>query len=511
MRKSAILKLCLFATGLAGIVAEFVLSTLASYLVGDSIFQWSLIISLMLFAMGMGSYLTRFIRSHLLDKFIFTEFTLSIFCSVSAGIAYWAAAFTQQVNLLIYLLALIIGVLIGLEIPLVTRINESYEELRINISAVMQYDYIGALFGGLFFSFVALPRLGLTYTPIILGTVNFLIALLLFRQFHGLTRYRRAISVAAIAVTLVLVGLFIFIKPIMLFSEQKQYKDKIILEKQSVYQKIVVTQWKDDFWLFINRNLQFSSYDEHLYHEPLVHPAMQLHPAPQNLLILGGGDGLAAREILKFASVQKITLVDLDPAMTDLGQRYPVFLRLNLGSLNDPRVTIVNLDAFQFLRQDSSLYDVIIVDLPDPTTIELSKLYSLNFYHTARQHLSRNGVLVTQATDASQAADSFVCIWKTMTAAGFSCLPYRNYVPTMGNWGWILGVKNDWLSEMRLKEKMTQIRFDQIPTEFMNQDAMISMMNFGKGLPEIINEVAVNTEMNPVLYTYYARAYELVK
>ena len=511
MRKSAVLKLCLFATGLAGIVAEFVLSTLASYLLGDSIFQWSLIISLMLFAMGLGSYLTRFIRADLLDKFIFTEFTLSVFCSVSAGISYWVAAYTQQVNLLIYLFALIIGLLIGLEIPLVTRINESYEKLRVNISAVMQYDYLGALFGGLFFSFLALPKLGLTYTPIFLGSINFIIALILFWKFRALTRYRKWITGLAITITLFLTALLLVIKPIILYSEQKQYKDKIIFEQQSVYQKIVVTQWKNDFWLFINQNIQFSSYDEWLYHEPLVHPAMQLAPQPQKILVLGGGDGLAVREILKFSTVQQITLVDLDPAMTNLGQMNPAFLRLNFGSLNDPRVRIVNLDAFQFLKQDSTLFDVILIDLPDPNNVELSKLYSLNFYRSVRQHLSRYGVLVTQAADVSLATDSFACIWKTIEAAGFSCQPYRNYVPTMGNWGWILGVKDDWLTELNLKQKLGEINFETVPTKFMNQNAMISMMNFGKGLQEIKAQVAVNTELNPVLYRYYSNAYELTK
>lgn len=511
MRKSAVLKLCLFATGLAGIVAEFVLSTLASYLLGDSIFQWSLIISLMLFAMGLGSYLTRFIHSYLLDKFIFTEFALSIFCSISAVIAYWAAAYMQQVNLLIYLFAVIIGLLIGLEIPLVTRINESYEKLRVNISAVMQYDYLGALFGGLFFSFLALPKLGLTYTPIFLGMTNFIIALLLFWKFRKLTRYQSRITGLAIAIGLFLVMLLLVIKPIILYSEQKQYKDKIILQKQSIYQKIVVTQWKNDYWLFINQNIQFSSYDEWLYHEPLVQPAMSLAPNPRNILVLGGGDGLAVREILKFDTVRQITVVDLDPVMTDLGLYYPVFIQLNLGSLNDPRVKIINMDALQFLKQDSSLYDVVIVDLPDPNNVELSKLYSLNFYRIARQHLSHYGVLVTQAADVSQATQSFACIWKTMESAGLVCLPYHNYIPTMGNWGWILGVKDNWLKAANLKKKMEKIKFDRVDAKFINREAMLSMMNFGKGFRKVKKQVKINTELNPVLYQYYSNAYELTK
>ena len=510
-RKTLILKVALFATGLAGIVAEFVLSTLASYLLGDSILQWSLIISLMLFAMGMGSLLSRFIRQHLLDKFILTEYTLSIFCSISAGLSYWLAAYVQQISVLIYTLAIIIGLLIGLEIPLVTRINEAYQELRVNISAVMQYDYLGALVGGLLFSFVALPHLGLTYTPILLGGLNFLIALLLFWKFRNLTHFKKTLVSLAIVVSIFLIGLILIIQPVILFSEQKQYRDKIIYQEQSLYQKIVITQWQHYFWLFINQNVQFSSYDEWRYHEPLVHPVMSLVKNPTKVLILGGGDGLAAREVLKYKPVQQIILVDLDPAMTRLGQNYSVFLALNKGALNDEKVTIVNMDAYQYLKQDSTLYDVIIIDLPDPNNVELSKLYSKNFYRVVKQHLARYGAVVTQATDVSHATRTFCCILKTMESAGLSTVPYHNYVQTMGNWGWILGMKCESISQEAIKEQLLQQHFDNVTTRFLNQSAMISMMHFGKGSLEIKTAVEVNTELRPVLYRYYLEAYELLK
>ena len=511
LRKSAILKLCLFITGLAGIVAEFVLSTLASYLLGDSIFQWSLIISLMLFAMGLGSYLTRHIRKHLLDFFILTEFLLSVFCAISAAASYFLAGQIQSVNLVIYFLAIIIGLLIGLEIPLVTRINQDYEELRLNISSVMQYDYIGSLFGGLIFSFFALPQLGLTYTPIVLGTLNFMIAVLLWTRFRKLIHYKFSIRWAGLFVGLFLVLLAIIIRPVIIYSEQQQYKDKIIYQEQSIYQRIVVTQWQENYWLFINKNLQFSTYDEWRYHEPLVHPALEMAVNPENVLVLGGGDGMAVREILKHSEVQKITLVDLDPAMTHLGQTNEIFTRHNLNSLNSAVTTIVNQDAYQFLKDSRELFDVVIIDLPDPNNVELSKLYSLNFYRTVYSHLTKYGVMVTQATDASHATITFCCILKTARAAGFSCLPYRNYVPTMGNWGWVMGMKKDVISSQQLASMVSNLDFSGIKMRFLSADAMTSMRLFGKGELKMLSEVEVNTELNPVLHQYMLQAYPLMK
>ncbi|MBN1352626.1 polyamine aminopropyltransferase [candidate division KSB1 bacterium] len=508
-RKSIILKICLFATGLAGIVAEFVLSTLASYLLGNSIFQWSLIISLMLFAMGVGSYITKFLKTHLLDKFIFTEFLLSILCALSAAWTYGIAAYTTTTDFSIYTFSFFIGLLIGLEIPLVTRINQQYQTLRVNISAVMQYDYLGALVGGLLFSFFALPLLGLTYTPIALSAVNFFVASILLWKFRHLLHHKRAIYTAFSGIVIFLILLSIFIRPIILFSEQRQYRDKIIYQTQTLYQKIVITQWKQDYWLFINRNLQFSTYDEERYHEPLVHPALMLTPYRQNILILGGGDGLAVREVLKYPDVEKIVLVDIDPEMTRLSRSYFVFLDVNAGSMNDPRVQIVNMDAFQFLKEDTLLYDAIIVDLPDPNTVELAKLYSTNFYALAKQHLAKYGAIVTQSCDVLMATKAFCCINKTMEHAGLTVVPYHNYVPTMGDWGWNLGVKSETMNDEILRKKFNKIALDAISTKFLNQPALTAMFAFGKGVFEQKRAVDINTEMHPVLHTYYMSAYEV--
>ena len=189
-----------------------------------------------------------------------------------------------------------------------------------------------------------------------------------------------------------------FTNPIISWGEQKKYKDKVVFSEQTKFQKIVITEWKDEHWLYLNGNLQFCSIDEKMYHEPLVHPVMQLHRNPQNILVLGGGDGCAVRELLKYPSVKKIDLVDLDGKMTDLGKEHPVLIDINEGAMNSSKLSVFNKDAYVHLEQDvNSFYDVIIIDLPDPRNIELGRLYSHEFYTLCYRKLRPKGLLITQA------------------------------------------------------------------------------------------------------------------
>lgn len=502
---SLILKASLFATGCAGIVAEFVLSTLATYLIGNAIFQWAIVMSLMLFAMGLGSRISRFFRIALLDTFILIEFSLSILCAVSAQLTYGLSAFTSYTGLIIYTLAFVIGLLIGLEIPLVIRLNQSYEGLRVNISGVMEKDYYGALVGGLAFAFFGLPHLGLTYTPIALGGINFLVASLLMWRFFDLLK-RKTLMPWIFGITLVvLILLGVFAEKILQYGEQAKYKDKVIFSKQTMYQKIVMTRWKNYYWLYINGQEQFSTFDEEKYHEPLVHPAMVLSADASRVLILGGGDGLALREVLKHPDVEQITLVDMDPAMTDLAKHHSLLLSINLGAMLNPKVRIINKDAAGFLDDDTHLYGVIIIDLPDPDSIDLMHVYSVNFYRRLHKHLIRGGVVVTQATSPYFSIKAFQCLIKTIRGADFSILPYHNQIPTMGEWGWVLGVRAEELSEETLKARLMAEDFSWIPTRFVSNDAILSMIHFGKGPldPDAMAKIKMNTELNPVLHRYY--------
>lgn len=496
------MKACIFATGLSGIVAEYVLSTLASYLLGNTVLQWTLTLSFMLFAMGIGSRVSRYFQGPLLDIFIGIELLLSLLCAISAAAAYLLSAYIQNISLVIYFLSMLIGGLIGLEIPIATRLNNHFEELRVNISSVMEHDYYGALFGGLFFAFFALPKLGLTYTPIVLGSVNFLIASALFVQYRNLLVKKKVLTFAFILFPVLLSALAFSVKPIILFGEQQKYRDQVIFQKQTPYQRIVMTQWKENFWLYLNGNEQFSSYDEERYHEPLTHPAMALSVARKKALILGGGDGLAVRELLKYPELDQVTVVDLDPAMTNLGKTHPVFLRLNQNALNDERTQVVNMDAYIFLRESAELFDVIIVDLPDPKTVGLARLYTKQFYSVVRKHLVKDGVVVTQATSPFFAKEAFLSILKSMQAANLPSIAYHNHIPTMGEWGWVLGM-NSSIESKQLHEKAKRLTFTHLSTRFLNQDAMLSMLHFGKGMMEDFDKIKINDELDLALYYYY--------
>lgn len=503
--KSTGLKVAVFATGLSGIVAEYILSTLATYFLGDSVFQWTMIVSIMMFSMGIGSRLSKSIKGNLLRNFLFIEFALSVAVSFSSMLVYTVASFTEAVGVLIYTMCILVGLFIGMEIPLVIRINNTYESLKANVSSVMENDYYGSLAGGVFFAFIGLPILGLTYTPFILGMVNFSVAVLVFFMIkHECEKsQQRIISIVGSAIALVILTGVYFAKPIMIFGEQHRYKDKVVYEQQSKYQKIVITQWKDDFWLFINGNEQLSSVDEAMYHEVLVHPAMKLAQHPQDVLILGGGDGCALREVWKYPTVQNVDMVDLDPAMTDLGKDNPIMTKMNHGSMSDPRLHIHNKDGYTFLSHTDKFYDVIIIDLPDPKTVELGRLYSYEFYKMCIRHLRPHGTMITQAGSPYYATNAFWCIDKTFKAAGLETMPLHNHLITLGEWGWILGMKP---SEVSVKAKSEQISFDDIKTQWMDKEAMRHVSTFGKVFfSKDTANIQVNTIDNPTLYQLYLK------
>ncbi len=501
---SHILKIALFATGLSGIVAEYVLSTLATYFLGDSVFQWTMIVSIMLFSMGLGSRISKYLLKNLIEKFVLIEFVLSFLAAFVSVITYLSAAFIGIEGLVIYSLSVIIGLLIGMEIPLVIRLNDKYESLRSNISSAMENDYYGSLLGGVFFAFVGLPYLGLTYTPFILGTVNLSVALtlmfMLWKQLEKKTRVK--LGSAAIIVVLLLSTGSIFAKRTIEYGENRRYADKVIYTEQTPYQRITITQSHGEFWLFINGNQQLSTIDEVMYHEPLVHPVMRLSPDAKDILVLGGGDGGAVREILKYNTVKSITLVDLDPAMTQLGQTYPLLVEMNQNAMNHPMVEIINTDGYNYLEDSKKFFDAIIIDLPDPKSIELGRLYSYEFYKICYRQLRPHGIIITQAGSPYYAAKAFNCIDKTMEEAGFTTAPLHNQVVTLGEWGWVMGAKE--ISKSRLKEKLQELDFEGVETRWINKDAMTLITSFGKAaFPEATDSVEINKIHNPVLYKYY--------
>jgi spermidine synthase len=300
-----------------------------------------------------------------------------------------------------------------------------------------------------------------------------------------------------------LIGLLVTANPIILYGENAKYRDTVIFSEQTQYQKIVMTRWKDEYALFINGNQQFSTYDEERYHEPLVHPALSLLDQREDILIIGGGDGLAVREVLKYSDIKRVTLIDLDPTITDLGSNHSVLVHINQGALNNSRVTVINQDGSAYLRDTTQRFDAIIIDLPDPQSVDLARMYSLEFYRLAHKHLKKGGTIVTQATSPFFAPLAFLSIKKTLAEAGFSVLPYHNNVPTLGDWGFALGIAREVMTAAVLKRAVLDLQFDEVETRFLSREAMVGMLAFGKGVFEREEEIEINRQSQPVFPAYY--------
>ncbi|HTE17458.1 MAG TPA: polyamine aminopropyltransferase, partial [Armatimonadota bacterium] len=336
---------------------------------------------------------------------------------------------------------ILIGTLVGVELPLLVRMMDRYGQLRTIVAQALSFDYLGCLVGSLLFPLVLHPMLGPTRTAFLVGIVNVGVAFYTTRTFHS--RFGSPALVYAMCGGAALVLAVGFANSLRLngLLERRLYDDEVIYLRQSQYQRIVFTRWRSDLRLYLDGNLQFSSTDEHRYHETLVHPAMGVAANREEVLILGGGDGLAVREVLRWPEVRRVTLVDLDPVVTGLARSFPALRTLNGAALDDPRVDVVNTDAHAFLERRPERYGVIIADLPDPNGDALAKLYSVEFYRLARRHLSPGGVLVTQASSPFFSREAFWCITRTVEAAGLAVRPIHTYVPSFGDWGFVLAAE----------------------------------------------------------------------
>ena len=436
---SVALFLSVFLIAACGLIYELIAGTLASYLLGDSVFQFSTIIGCYLFAMGIGSYLSRFLHRGLVARFVSIELMVGLIGGFSSSLLFLAFAYTEAFRLILYIVVILVGTLVGLEIPLLMRILKERFQFRELVSQVLTFDYLGALGASLLFPILLVPKLGLVRSALMFGILNTGVALwstYLFREQIGRGYGLRGGCAIVLAM---LGGGMIFADHISSAADNSLYADEVIFSRNTRYQRIVLTKWKDDLRLFLNSHLQFSSRDEYRYHEALVHPGLSALPGARRVLVMGGGDGLAVREILKYPSVENVTLVDLDPEMTQLFTKHPVLSELNQHSFSSPRVHVINADAFRWLDSNSERYDFMVADFPDPTSYSLGKLFTTTFYRLAAKHLSTNGLLVVQSTSPLFARQSYWCIVETVKQAGLRTYPYHLYVPSFGEWGFVIG------------------------------------------------------------------------
>lgn len=482
---------CIIAT--CGLIYELAAGTLASYLLGDSVTQFSFIIGIYLFAMGVGAYISKFIKTQLFEKFIAIEYLVGFIGGISSVVLLSLFQITVGFQFVIYLMIFITGTLVGIEIPILMRLLKESLNFEQLVSRVLTFDYLGALIASVIFPLIFIPFLGLTKTSIFFGIINIITGLATAMLFKNKLSRFKALVMSGSLCLITLVIFFIKAEKLTSILESQSFPGKIIYSQSTSYQRIILTRNSNDIRLFLNSNLQFSSQDEHRYHEALVHPAMQASESIDNVLILGGGDGIAAREILKYNEVKSITLVDLDPAMTKLFKTHPALVKINNASLNNPKLKMINDDAFSWLRGNNHLYDCIIADFPDPSTFAIAKLYTNTFYQELSKHLKPKAWCVIQCTSPYAARNSFWTIDTTIRSVGFNTIPYYNTVPSFGIWGYILCSKQE---SYELKRILPQ------GLKFYNADQFSLMRNFPSDM-KANKKLDVNKLNNQILVSTF--------
>lgn len=432
-----------------GLVYELIAGTAASYLLGDSVTQFSTVIGCYLFAMGLGSWLTKYVERNLIGVFIKVEILVGAIGGASAMLLFMLFDHVASFRVLLYFLVFVIGMLVGVEIPLLLRILKDRLEFRELVSRVLALDYLGALFASVLFPLVLVPYLGLVKSSFLFGMLNVGVAVWVIYALKDEVPSLVATRFSAIAVLVMLTLGFAYSERIMSIAESGAYPGSVIFSQSTPYQRIVITKTKQDLRLFLNSNLQFSSVDEYRYHEALVHPALAALDHPKTVLIFGGGDGLAVREVLKYPSVEKIVLVDLDPAMTELFSQSDILTGLNQKSLLSPKVEVVHQDAFIWVRDmqqraNPPQFDAVISDVPDPSNFSIGKLYSRTFFAALKSLVHDKSVIVVQSTSPLVARKAFWCVNNTLQDAGFKTAPYHLNVPAFGEWGYVIASLSDY-------------------------------------------------------------------
>ncbi len=447
--------------------------------------------------MGVGSYLSKYVETKLLDWFVGIEIFIALLGGFSGLLLYGAYSLTEFYYAIAFCLIALISIGVGMEVPLITRIIKENSRLQDALANVLAVDYAGALLASILFPVILLPYLGVMRTAFAVGILHVIVAAYTCVVLAEILQLKKLHLLASAASALLLLLGFAYSLSLVGILEQYLYQDQILYSQQSSYQKIVLTKHKADTRLFLDGNLQFSSIDEYRYHETLVHLPLHLVPQAENVLLLGAGDGLALRELLKYQSIKSITLVDLDPVITQLARENKDLRELNANSLDDPRVTIYNQDAFEFIAKNEALYSVIIADLPDPNTLSLGKLYTKEFYTLLRKRLAGDGVFITQATSPYFARLPFWCIHQTMEAAFPHVQAAQLYVPSFGIWGFQLAMNHSF--------SLPDTEF-RVPTRWLTPELVSGMERFDADIAEV--PTTINRLDNQTLVGYYEASWE---
>jgi spermidine synthase len=506
VRARRLVLVAVFVCAACGLVYELALITLGSYLTGSSVVQTSLVLSFVMAAMGLGALAVKPLLRWPVPAFAAVELSLGLVGALSVPLLYAAFAWLNLYTPVMLATASIIGGLIGAEIPLLMALVQQVrrQEAAGAVADLSAVDYGGALVGGLAFPFLLLPAFGLLQGTLVVGAINVAVAGLLagwlFRRSLG-RRARLSVAVAALGGLALLAAAAAVAGPFEITARQRLYRYPIVHAERSAYQEIVLTSAPVDRWrardvrLYLDGDLQFSSLDEHRYHESLVHPAMAADH--QRVLVLGGGDGLALREVLRYPDVEHVTLVDLDAAVVELARTDDWLSERNQGAFDDDRVEVITADAFTWARDHRSLpFDVVVVDLPDADSMETAKLYTVEFYGLVDRLLASDGRMVVQAGSPFFAPWTYWSVVAGVEEAGLGAVAYHVDVPSFGDWGFVLARRGPEPPALTIAQHAPELRF--LTSAVLDASRVFAP-------DRIPDDVEASTLLDPVILDYQRR------
>ncbi len=532
-----------------GLIYEYLLSHYAGRIIGAVETAIYTMIGLMIVSMGLGAFAAKLIKDPF-TGFAWLESLIAI-CGVScilliATFVGFSAVLPQVIaqtfalppdlvpsggvldllheiaTLSPYFFGVLIGFLIGMEIPLIARVRERVygEHLEHNVGTIYGADYIGAGVGAALWVGIMLS-LEITEAAVLTAIANLVAGMIFLTWYWQKIAWRKLLLGTHGLIFALALAVYQFGSDWTLKMTNLLYEDPVVLSKSSHYQHLTITERyltadRDPVYSFyINGRLQFSSNDEHIYHSMLVYPAMSVTGENPTVLIIGGGDGLALRDVLKF-DPSAVTLIDLDSELVEFftPEDDMVYYRESLVGLNgaafgDARVEVLIGDAFievDNLRNNAKTFDAIIIDLPDPSHPDLDRLYSDYFYGRLHDLLSTNGVMAVQSTSPYHAKKAFLSIGKTISATGFAHVEqYRQNIPSFGEWGWTVASKQ----KVGVRERLQAMKSLPADHFWLTRDLLIASFEFPKGFFDEVEQVRVNALGTNRVYQYHSEAWKV--
>lgn len=532
-----------------GLIYEYLLSHYAGRVIGAVESAIYTMIGIMIVSMGVGSFAARHIKCAF-NGFAWLELTIAFIGSTAILVISGAIAAVQLLPSIIsqtynippdsmshggifktlhwlthyspYGVGALLGLFIGMEIPLIARIREQLHQAHLlhNTGTIYGADYIGAGIGAaIWIGFMLSIDINLSAS--LTASVNLIAGLAFWLRYKSYLNKKYLLLFGHVVVSVVVAMIFQYGSSWSTTFNNTLYLDKVVHQQQTRFAQVVLTERQlpqqdiPSLSLYLNGRLQFSANDEKIYHKFLVYPAMASSLARDNVLIIGGGDGLALREVLHW-SPKQVTLIDLDKQLVDLFRHPQDFLphgvakniaALNQGALSDPRVSIVHDDAYNALDSfiaNNTRYDTVIIDLPDPSHPDLNKLYSKTFYQKVKQLLSKDGVVAVQSTSPFHAKNAFVSIHNTLSAAGWKNVQQYHYnVPSFGQWGWTIASQQGQMPRQRLANHSI------MPFEhWLTQGLIQASFEFPQDFYQHAAQIKVNELGSFVLYRYHQQAWE---